>query len=263
MFRVEILKSLHRLRTWVFGAGLAALAVLPVIFLPSGGGEDGPPFIQFISRSGPFAGLTAVALIQPFFLPLGTGLLSGEAVAAEASGGTLRYLVVRPVGRSRLVLVKYGAVMAQVGAAVLWVTAVGLIAGSLAFGVGGLPTLSGTTLGAGQGILRIVLAAAYIFLGVAGLAAIGLFLSTLTDSAPGAAIATVAVAIGSQVLDALSALRVIHPYLLSHRWQAFVDLFRSPVEWSGMIQGVVLAAGYTAVFLAAALLVFGRKDVVS
>jgi ABC-2 type transport system permease protein len=37
-----------------------------------------------------------VALIQPFFLPLGTGLLAGESIAAEASNGTLRYLVVRP-----------------------------------------------------------------------------------------------------------------------------------------------------------------------
>src|SRR5262245_28206091 len=122
MFRVEIAKSVRRVRTYVFGAGLAALAVLPVIFLPDTGSDGGgPPFLDFIRRSGLFAGLTAVALIQPFFLPLGTGLLAGESIAAEASNGTLRYLVVRPVTRLRLVLVKYGAVLAQVGAAVLWV----------------------------------------------------------------------------------------------------------------------------------------------
>jgi hypothetical protein len=51
------------------------------------------------------------------------------------------------VARARLVLVKYGAVMAQVGLAVLWVAVVGLIAGTVAFGMGELPTLSGTTLG--------------------------------------------------------------------------------------------------------------------
>jgi ABC-2 type transport system permease protein len=264
MFRVEIEKSLRRLRTWVFAVGLAALAVLPVVFLPdTASGGDGPPFLEFIRRSGLFAGLTAIALIQPFFLPLGTGLLAGESIAGEASNGTLRYLVVRPVGRARLVLAKYGAVMAQVGAAILWVTGVGLIAGTVAFGVGELPTLSGTTLGPGPGILRIALAAGYVFLGVAGLAAIGVFLSSLTDSGPGATVATVAVAIGSQVLDSLSALRPIHPYLISHGWLAFVDLFRSPVEWDGMVQGVVLAAVYTAIFLGAAVVRFGRKDVVS
>jgi ABC-2 type transport system permease protein len=264
MFRVEIAKSIRRVRTWVFAAGLAALAILPVVFLPdTSSGGDGPPFLEFISRSGLFAGLTAVALIQPFFLPLGTGLLAGESIAGEASNGTLRYLVVRPVGRTRLVLAKYGAVMAQVGAAVLWVLIVGLVAGTVAFGVGDLPTLSGTTLGAAAGIARIALAAAYVFVGVAGLAAIGVFFSSLTDSGPGATVATVAVAIGSQVLDNLSALRAVHPYLLSHGWLAFVDLFRSPVDWSGILQGLALAAAYTAVFLAAALYLFGRKDVVS
>jgi ABC-2 type transport system permease protein len=264
MFRVEIAKSLRRVRTWVFAAGLAALAILPVVFLPdTASGGDGPPFLEFIRRSGLFAGLTAVALIQPFFLPLGAGLLAGESIAGEASNGTLRYLVVRPVGRRRLVLAKYGAVMAQVGTAVLWVLVVGLIAGTVAFGVGELPTLSGTTLGTGSGIVRITIAAAYVFAGIAGLVAIGVFFSSLTDSGPGATVATVAVAIGSQVLDNLSALRPIQPYLLSHRWLAFVDLFRSPVEWSGMIHGLALAGAYTAVFLAAALLVFGRKDVVS
>src|SRR6266496_2711119 len=117
MFLVEVGKSLHRVRTWVFATGLAGLAVLPVI-----------------------------VLIQPFFLPLGTSILSGEAVASEAAGGTLRYLVVRPVGRVRLIVSKYLAVMAQVAAAIVWVMAVGLVAGAIAFGYGPLPTLSGPTL---------------------------------------------------------------------------------------------------------------------
>jgi ABC-2 type transport system permease protein len=263
MFRVELSKALRRVRTWVFGLGLGALAVLPVVFPPRTEGRSGIPFLDLIERNGLFAALVAVALIQPFFLPLGTGLLAGESVAGEASGGTLRYLLVRPVGRTTLVLAKYLAVMAQVGAGVAWVVAVGLVAGGIAHGYGPLPTLSGTTLGPGEAALRILGAAGYALLGVSGVAAIGVFLSTLTTSGPGAAVATVAVAILSQVLDGLSALRVIHPYLLSHRWLAFVDLFRSPVEWSGIVRGLGLDAAYTGFFLAAAVLVFSRRDVAS
>ncbi len=107
------------------------------------------------------------------------------------------------------------------------------------------------------------MAAAYILVSMTGLAAIGMLISTLTESGPGATVAAVAVAIVSQVLDNLSSLRVIHPYLLSDRWLAFVDLFRSPVEWSGMARGLVLEAAYTAIFLGAALAVFVRKDVVA
>ncbi len=264
MFLVEIGRTLHRVRTWVFAIGLAGLGVLPVvILLSSSDSGGGPPFFDLIRRNGLFAALTSVALIQPFFLPLGVSLLSGEAVAAEASAGTLRYLVARPVGRVRLILAKYGAVMAEVAAGVVWVMVVALVAGGLAFGFGPLPTLSGITISTGQAVLRIVAAAAYVLAGMAGLAAMGVLISTLTTSGPGATVATMAIAIASQILDNLRSLRPIHPYLISHRWLAFVDLFRSPIEWGGLTQGLVIAVAYTGLFLGAAVLLFRRKDVVT
>jgi ABC-2 type transport system permease protein len=264
LFRVEIGRSIRRVRTYVFGAGLLGLAVLPVVLLATGdSGSGGPLFFDLIRRNGLFAALTVLALLQPFFLPLGTSLLSGEAVAGEAATGTLRYLVARPVGRARLVLVKYAAVMTQVAAAIVWVMAVGLVAGGIAFGLGPLPTLSGTMLSEGTALLRIGAAGLYVLCGMAGLAAIGMFISTLTDSGLGAAGATMALAITSQIMDGLPALRAIQPYLISHDWFAFVDLFRSPVEWGAIAHGLVLAGAYTLLFLGAALAVFARKDVVS
>lgn len=264
MFRVEIGKSLHRVRTWVFALGLAGLAVLPVVILATTPHESGGPlFFDQLRHSGLLAALTVIALIQPFFLPLGASLLSGEAIAAEAAGGTLRYLVTRPAGRVRLVLHKYASVVAQVGAAVVWVMIVGLVAGGLAFGYGRLPTLSGTTLGPGAAAIRIVASGAYVVCGMAGLAAIGMFLSTLTNSGLGAAVATMALAITSQILDGLSSLRAIHPYLFSHQWFAFVGLFRSPVEWGDILEGLIIDGAYVAIFLGAAVWFFWRKDVVS
>jgi ABC-2 type transport system permease protein len=264
MFLVEIGKSVHRLRTWVFAAGLAGLAVLPVVVLAtSDNGGGGPLFFDMIRRNGLFAALTVIALIQPFFLPLGTSILAGEAIALEASGGTLRYLVVRPTGRVRLIVSKYLSVMAQVAAAILWVMVIGLVVGAISFGYGPLPTLSGTTLTVTEGVVRIVAVAAYVLCGMAGLAAVGLFVSTLTSSGVGAAGATMAIAIASQIVDSLPAVRWMHPYLISHGWFAFADLFRSPVEWGAMAQGLLLDAVYLVVFLGAAIAVFSRKDVVS
>jgi ABC-2 type transport system permease protein len=264
MFLVEIGKSVHRLRTWVFGAGLAGLAVLPVVVLAtSDNAGGGPLFFDMIRRNGLFAALTVIALIQPFFLPLGTSILAGEAIALEASGGTLRYLVVRPTGRVRLIVSKYLSVMAQVAAAILWVMVIGLVVGAIAFGYGPLPTLSGTTLTVAEGVVRIVAVAAYVLCGMAGLAAVGLFVSTLTSSGVGAAGATMAIAIASQIVDSLPAVRWMHPYLISHGWFAFADLFRSPVEWGAMAQGLLLDGVYLVVFLGAAIAVFSRKDVVS
>ena len=98
---------------------------------------------------------------------------------------------------------------------------------------------------------------------MAGLAAIGLFLSTLTDSGLGAAVATMALAITSQIVDGLSSLHAVHPYLFSDRWFAFVGLFRSPVEWGEILSGLFVDGVYVAIFLGAAVWVFWRKDVVS
>ena len=264
MFGVEIGRSVRRLRTYVFGAGLAALAILPVVVLSSSdSGGGGPLFFDRIRDNGLFAALAVLVLLEPFFLPLGTSLLSGESIAGEASLGTLRYLVVRPVGRARLVVHKYLAIMAQLAAAVLWVMILGLVAGGIAFGYGPLPTLSGSTLGPGSALIRIAATGLFVLLQMSGLAAIGMFISTLTDAGLGAAGSTMALAIASQILDSLSSLKVIHPYLISHQWLAFADLFRTPVEWHGIVQGLLLAGVYTALFLGGAILVFSRKDVVS
>src|SRR3989442_4058181 len=264
MFRVEIGKAIHRPRTYVFGVGLAALAILPVVVLANGdAGGGGRVFLDVIRHNGLFGALTVIGLIQPFFLPLGTALLSGEAIAGEASSGTLRYLVARPVGRRRLVLTKFASVVAEVGAAIAWVMVVGLVAGGLAFGYGALPTLSGTTLGPGVATLRIVATGAYALWGMAALAAIGLFISVLTTSGVGAAIGTMAIAIASQIVDGLPSLHAIHPYLISHDWFAFVDLFRSPVEWGHIVHGLVWGGIYLGLFLSLSVVVFSRKDVLS
>jgi ABC-2 type transport system permease protein len=266
MFRVEMGKAVRRARTWVLAAGLAALAILPVVILATtspASSQGGPPFFDLIRHSGMVAALAAITIIEPFFLPLGTGLLSGESISSEAANGTLRYLVARPVGRTRLVLSKYAAVMVQVAAAIGWVCVVGLAAGVIAFGAGPLPTLSGTTIAFAPGLVRVLASASYVLLDMAGLAAVGLFFSTLTDSVPSAIFATVSVGIASQILDNISAVHAIHPYLPSHQWLAFVDLFRFPVAFAAMRQGLVLDAAYTAVFLGLAVWVFGRKDVVS
>jgi len=262
MFTVEIAKAWHRPRTWVFASGLTLLAALPVVVLrglnASGQGGD---FFEQIRHSGLFAALAAVALVQPFFLPLGTALLSGESIAGEASNGTLRYLLVRPFTRSRLVLEKFASVMAQVGLAVLLVVMVGIVAGGIGFGFGPMPTLSGSSLSMVAGLSHIVMAGAYVIVGVAGLAAIGVFVSTLTDAGLGAAAVTLSIAIASQVLDHLDSLRAIQPFLPTHGWLAYVDLFRSPVAWNEMGRGVALYLAYVLVFLTAALFAFGRRDV--
>lgn len=268
MFRVEWIKALRRWRTYLIAAALGGvpfLIVLAVKLSPptASGNEDAPPFLLQIVQNGLFAPLTGLAVVQPFFLSLALGLFAGDAIAGEAQSGTLRSLLVRPAGRTRLVLSKYAAAMTMLGVLLLGVIASGALFGGIVFGFGPLPTLSGSSLSVAQASLRIFAAGGYILLAAAGITAVGIFVSTLTDSGPGATVATVILAITSQILDNIPSLRAIHPYLPTHGWLAYTDLFRFPVDWEGMRAGLMVSGAYGAVFLAAALLVFGRRDVTS
>ena len=96
-----------------------------------------------------------------------------------------------------------------------------------------------------------------------GVAAVALFLSTVTDSPLAAALGAVALLVASTVLVGLEAASSVRPYLPTRYWLAFVDLFRDPVLYRDLVRGVLLQAVYVAVFLGAAWANFTTKDVTS
>jgi ABC-2 type transport system permease protein len=268
MYRVELAKALHRWRTWLLGIAIAGIPAVIVIATKLSApqpqnAQDAPPFLLQIATSGLYAALTGLAVVQPFFLPLATGLFAGDAVAGEAQAGTLRYLLVRPVRRTRLIGAKYASAMTLLGFLVAATIASGAVFGGVAFGLRAMPTLSGTTLALPEAFLRIGASGVYMVAVLSGVACIGLFISTRTDSGPGAAVATIVIAIASQILGQIPSLHAIHPYLPTDDWLAFTGLFRFPVDWSGMRSGLAVSAAYTAVFLTLAVVGFRRRDVTS
>jgi ABC-2 type transport system permease protein len=264
-FRSELRLVFGRLRTL---AVLAALACVPVLIavavrLSQPDRTEGPPFLSAITDNGLFVSLTALTVVLPLFLPLAVAVVSGDAVAGEANLGTLRYLLVVPVRRTRLLLVKYTAVVTFCFTATLLVGAVGAGIGLALFPAGRVPLLSGSTISTAGASWRILLVALYIGACMAALGAVGVFVSTLTEY-PVAAMATTAVfAVASEVMDAVPQLTAIHPYLISHSWLAYGDLLRDPMSFTGPITGLTSAAVYVLVFVTAAWAWFGARDVSS
>lgn len=266
MFRAELAKSLRRWRTWLLAAALAGVPVLVVLAVwlsppPPQQSQDAPPFLLQIVRNGLFVPLTGLALVQPFFMSLGIGLFAGDSIAGEAQSGTLRYLLIRPVGRTRLLLTKYAAALVLTGALLLGVVLAGLVAGGAVFGVHAMPTLSGTTLPVMTALFRITASLVFILLAASGIIAVGMWISTLTDSGPGAIVATVIVAIASQIADQIPSLQAIHPYLPTHGWLGYTGLFRFPVDLAVMRSGLVVSLVYTVVFMSLAGWGFRRRDI--
>ncbi len=251
-------------------AGMAVLAVVPIIIAfavkysgsPRRGGGDGG-FIGQATNNGLFVGLAALTVELPLFLPLAVAVVAGDAVAGEANVGTLRYLLARPVQRTRLLAVKYLGVLIATVTAVVLVAAVGVGSGLLLFGAGPVTLLSGTQVSTAVGLWRLLLVCGYLVICLAAFGAMGLFVSTLTEQPIGATIAVVGLAILSQILDSVTQLSAIHPYLPTHYWLSFGDLLRDPISTDQIVPGMVSAVVYAAIFLAAAWARFGSKDITS
>jgi ABC-2 type transport system permease protein len=247
-------------------AGMAVLAVVPVIIaiaIRSSGGDGGPDFISGITGNGLFVAFGALAAELPLFLPLAVSAISGDAVAGEANLGTLRYLLAVPVGRTRLLLTKYLAIVIFACTATALVALVGAVMGLALFGAGPMTTLSGTSVSFGSSVLRLVLTCGYLAAGFSALGALGLFISTLTEQPIGATIAVVLVNVMMFICDSISQLDWLHPWLLTHWWIAFGDLLRDPMVTDDVQRGLLTAAVYAVVFWLAAWARFSTKDISS
>ncbi|MGW7282723.1 ABC transporter permease [Streptomyces sp. NPDC054844] len=277
LLRSELLITFRRWRTLALLGVLAAVPVLVGIAVKietsdgasfgggggGGGGGEGPAFISQISNNGLFLVFTAIAATLPFFLPMAVGVVAGDAIAGEANAGTLRYLLVAPAGRTRLLLTKYATVIAFCLAATLVVAVSALAVGALLFPVGELTTISGTRITYAEGLGRALLIALVVAASLVGVAALGLFVSTLTGSGIAAMATTVGLLITVQILDQIPQLDALQPYFFSHYWLSFADLMREPVYWDDLVKNLGLQALYAAVFGSAAWARFTAKDITS
>ena len=268
MILTELRKLFRRPRTWMALFLLDALPTVVAIFVavtkvgPRPG--EGPAFLSAVLSNGALFPAAALAIVLPLFLPISVAVVAGDAIAGEASGGTLRYLLARPVGRTRLLVAKLVSAVAFIVVAVVLVAATAFVVGAHLFGVHPLPALSGgPPLSGPAATSRIALTVAYVGWSMLGVAAVALFLSTVTDSALGAALGALAVLVASQVLVVLDAAAAIRPYLPTRYWLAFVDLFRTPIFWHDIVRGVALQGVYVIVLLGFAWANFSSKDITS
>lgn len=266
MLLAELRTLFRRTMVRVLLAVLFLVPVLLAVTVKLSGGPSagrGPTFLDQVASNGVFAALAGLTICVPFFLPLTVAVVAGDAIAGEANLGTLRYLLVRPAGRSRLLAVKAVTVTVFSLLASMVVVAGGLVAGFVLFRVGPVLDLSGVSLSLADGVGRTLLAGLVVGTSLLGLAAIGLFVSTLVSSPTVAMVATAGCVVGALVAESVPQLGFAHPWIFSVGWLAFGDLLRSPVTWGGITTDLLRQVGYAAVFGSAAWARFTAKDVLA
>ncbi len=271
MIAVELRKVLIRRRTWVTIALLCLLPAIVAIFLavshvgPRPG--EGPTFLSAVLTNGKLYPAAALGIVLPIFLPTAVAVTAGDSIAGEASTGTLRYLLARPVGRTRLLLAKLISVGAFTLLAVVAVAVTGYGLGVWLLGNGQLSTatttVSGTSLTAGQLLLRTAGMMLYIGWSMLGVASVSFFLSTLTDSPLAAALGGLATLVGSTVLVTLDAAGSVRGWLPTRYWLSWVDLFRDPILWHDVQRGIAVQGLWIVILLGAAWANFSTRDITS
>ena len=282
MIAVELARQVRRRRTlmcFVFLVGLPVIAALANRSRsPSRTAEVGTRALFEVSTaSGINHALAALAFMSAFFLVIVVSFFAGDSVAGEASWGTLRYLLVRPVARGRLLATKLAVVFGLALAATLAVATSGLVSGTIAFGWEGVATPFGPTMSLGESLLRLGLATLAVAWSLASVISFAFLLSVVTDSPAAAITGGFGLMIVSSILDGLASLDFLHPGLPTHYWGAWSRLFLELPPAAGplfggslpdtslrpMAQDALVQLVYAVAFVTAAAWWFRRKDILS
>jgi ABC-type transport system involved in multi-copper enzyme maturation permease subunit len=270
MLRSELGLIFRRWRNLLLLAVLVGIPVLLGIALrvsvPRGGGGGGGPgsvFLFQVAGNGVFLSFLALTIMLTLVLPLVVAVVSGDSLAGEASAGTLRYLLVVPAGRARLLSVKYAAIVVFSLISSLLVAASALIMGVVLFPVGPVTMLSGTTMPLSEGLLRLLFVVLYVSAAMAMLGAIGLAISSLTEHPIAAIAAIMIITVASEVSDNIPQFAVVRPYLPTHWWLSFDSLLRTPIDTTELTHGLLSIGVYIVIFCSIAWAKFSNADITS
>lgn len=263
LYASELRWILRRPRTIV---ALTLLALVPIaigVGVTVIGGNTpgrGPALIMATVGNGMVLPLAALMVSMTMLLPLVSTMSAADALAGEASHGTLRGLLIAPVSRVRLVAVKAAGVATVIVIAVSLIAVLGVLTGVIVVGGTEVVTLSGTTLPFLSVLGKVGLAAGWAAFQMMALAALALAVSSLTDHPLVVLAATLGGLIVVQVLGAIPGMEWLQPYLLPNGWTALADVLRDPMPWDGLIDSTAKAACYLLIGLSLTFLRMSTKD---
>jgi ABC-2 type transport system permease protein len=264
VYRWELTKLRYQKRTYL---GLGAAAIVPIIFVAAihfrhdrhGGGDFA--FASYLTRSGLVVPLVILLFGAVWLFPLITALVAGDIFASEDHNGTLKTVLTRSLERHQIFAGKALTALTYAIAAILIDGTVAVIAGCMESGFNSVQTLSGTIVSAPKA-LELVYASLLVYLiPIATVVCIGLLLSTITRNSAAAVVGTLMISLLFQLIGILPGMGATVPYLLSTQFNAWQGLLRQPIDWDPIVRAAWVCALYGLPSLAAAFLVFMRRDV--
>lgn len=276
LVNIELYKIFKKWRTYI---GFIAIGILvPIIHIAMV--FEGKNTIDFMTRniqqSFVFVGnllntylisyivLTSLTVHIPFLITL----VAGDLLAGEATAGTYRLMLTRPVTREKFVAAKFIAGVIYTNLLILWLALMSLVVGYFIFGVGELLIIRGDIIIIFEQkdvLWRFLCAYGFASLGMTVVASLAYLFSSLVENAIGPIVSTMAVIIVFVILSAINVdlLQAIRPYLFTNyisSWQLFFD---DPIDIPEILKSIGVLALHIVLFFGAALIIFKKKDILT
>jgi ABC-2 type transport system permease protein len=210
----------------------------------------------------------AFPLVELFFgafwlFPLVTALVAGDIVATEYQRGTLKTILTRSVGRSRVFWSKVGATVSYTVLAMVVMVIGGIVAGSIVSGLHPILDLSGKQVGIPRGLVLVFGATLVYLMPLLAIAAFGIFLSVATRTSAAAVVGALMLTFLLRLIELLPGLQGLNPYLITSQFDAWMGLLRDPIDWAPIGHAAWVCALWALPFTASAWWTFTRRDVLA
>ncbi len=276
LINIEMYKIFKKWRTYI---GFIALGILvPLIHIAMV--LEGQNTINFMTRniqeSFVFVGkllntylisyiiLTSLAVHIPFLITL----VAGDLLAGEATSGTYRLLLTRPISRTKLIIVKFIAGFIYTNLLVLWLAFLSLVVGYFIFGTGELLIIDGQMIiifESGDVLWRFMLAYGFATLGMTAVASLAFLFSSLVENSIGPIISTMAIIIVFVILSAIQVdfFQNIKTYFFTTHIMSWRLFFENPLDVKEILKSAANLILHIVVFFGLTLFIFRKKDILT
>ena len=263
-WRAELGRPIGRRRTaWAFGLLLALPLIFVGAFSLGDGGSGGGRFVDLAQSGSANFAVFCIFAASDFLLVILAALFAGDAVPSEASWSSLRYLLIAPVSRVRLLTSKLVVALGETTVAALLLPAWALLVGGIAYGWSPFTSPTGVGLDWGDFVPRIALAALVVAVTLVQVVGIALLIGVLSDAPLGAVGGAVLVTIVASILDTIEELGDLRHALPMHYSRAWTSALSPDIDWTPIQLATLWSLIYGVITIAAAYWWFRRKDILS
>lgn len=273
---IELYKLFKKWRTYI---GFIAISVLvPIIQMAIS--IEGQKTLNFMTRSiqqsflfvGNFLNsyLVSHIIMNSLYIhiPFLVALVAGDLLAGEATAGTYRMLLTRPVSRFSVVTSKFFAGIIYTFLLVIWLAILSLGVGTLIFGTGELIVVKSSALiifSRNDILWRFVSAYLFAAISMSVVTSLGFLLSSLVENSIGPIITTMAIIIAFIIISAIdvSAFQAIRPYLFTNYMGAWSSLFDKPADLGPVWKAIGVLSAHIIIFYSITLYIFKKKDILT